>query len=74
LKLWTDYWLSARDRTSSASEILHFGVFKAGAHNKVIADFDAIMTNAEMQSGFSPEVVYGNSSDANEEGIRDLGR
>jgi hypothetical protein len=54
-KLWTDYWLSARERTLSASEILHFGVFKAGAHNKTIAEFDARMTNATMQSGFSPQ-------------------
>jgi hypothetical protein len=54
-KLWTDYWKSAKERTSSASEILHFGVFKAGARHSIIAEFDARMTNSAMQSGFSPK-------------------
>jgi hypothetical protein len=41
--------------TSSASEILHFRVFKAGAHNPIIAEFDARMTNTAMQSGLFPK-------------------
>jgi hypothetical protein len=55
-ELWTDYWKSAKERTSSASEILHFGVFKVGGHHPLIAEFDYRMTNAAMQIGFSPKL------------------
>jgi UDP-galactopyranose mutase len=54
-QLWTYYWKSAKERTSSASERLHFGAFEAGVHHPVIVEFEARMTNETMQSGYSPK-------------------
>jgi hypothetical protein len=56
-ELWTDYWKSAKERTSSASEILQVGVFKSGAHHPIIVEFDARMANAAIQSRFSQKLV-----------------
>jgi hypothetical protein len=36
-------------------DTLHFEGFKVGAHHPIIAEFDAIVTNAAMQSWFSPK-------------------
>jgi hypothetical protein len=53
--MWIEYWRTARENTASASNLLNFSVFIAGADNPSIAEFDATMTDIPMQTGYSPK-------------------
>jgi hypothetical protein len=52
---WKQGWRKAKERTSSASDFLHFGHFKAGCTNDVIANFEATMANIPILSGYAPQ-------------------
>ena len=51
---WKTGWKKAKERTTSGSNFLHFGHFKAGCTNDVIANFEATMANIPLLSGYSP--------------------
>jgi hypothetical protein len=40
-------------KTSCASKLLHFGVWKAGAFSDLISEADAILTDIPLQTGYS---------------------
>jgi hypothetical protein len=42
-------------RTSSVFEILHFGLLKARSHNSLIVEFDTMMTDIAMKTGYTPK-------------------
>jgi hypothetical protein len=51
---WKQGWRKSKERTSSASDFLHFRHFKAGCTNDVIANFEATMANIPILSGYAP--------------------
>jgi hypothetical protein len=51
---WKQGWWKSKERTSSASDFLHFRHFKAGCTNDVIANFEATMANIPILSGYAP--------------------
>jgi hypothetical protein len=48
-------WKHAKERTTTGSAILHFGHFKAGARDSLIADFEATMAHIPYATGYSPK-------------------
>ena len=52
---WKNGWRKSKERTSSGSDFLHFGHFKAGCTNDLIANFEATMANIPLLSGYSPQ-------------------
>ena len=51
---WQAGWRKSKERTSAGSDYLHFGHFKAGCTNDIIANFEATMANIPLLSGYSP--------------------
>jgi hypothetical protein len=51
---WKAGWKKAKERTAVGSDFMHFGHFKAGCTNDVIANFEATMANIPLLSGYSP--------------------
>jgi hypothetical protein len=51
---WKTFWKGAKEHALRASDILHFGTWKSGAHGDVIAEVDALLMNILMQSRYSP--------------------
>jgi hypothetical protein len=51
---WKEGWKKAKERTAVASDFLHFGHFKAGCTNDVMANFEATMANIPLLSGYAP--------------------
>ena len=48
-------WKHTKERTTTGSEFLHFGHFKAGVRDSVIADFEATMAHIPYATGYSPQ-------------------
>jgi hypothetical protein len=48
-------WKHAKEQTTTGSAILHFGHFKAGARDPLIADFEATMAHIPYATGYSPK-------------------
>lgn len=46
-------WRHAKERTTMGSEFLHFGHFKAGVRDPVIAEFEATMSHIPYAIGYS---------------------
>jgi hypothetical protein len=44
-----------KERTTTGSAFLHFGHFKAGVRDPVIADFEATMAHIPYATGYSPQ-------------------
>jgi hypothetical protein len=42
---WKNFWKGAKERPSCASEILHFGTWKVGAHRDIIPEAEGLLTN-----------------------------
>jgi hypothetical protein len=55
---WKQSWQNAKERTLAASEFLHFGHFKAGSTNDIIANFEATMANIPILSGYVPRCWF----------------
>ena len=51
---WKASWKNATECTTSGLDFLHFGHFKAGCTNNVIANFEVTMANILILSGYSP--------------------
>jgi hypothetical protein len=51
---WKAGWTRMKESTATGSDFLHFGHFKAGCTNDVIANFEATMANIPILSGYSP--------------------
>jgi len=51
---YRDGWIQVKEHTSSGSNVLHFGHFKAGVKDQTIADFEASMANFPYTTGYSP--------------------
>jgi hypothetical protein len=51
---WKTFWKGAKECTFCASDILHFGTWKTGAHSDIIAELDALLMNIPMQYGYLP--------------------
>ena len=49
------YWRGAKERTSSAYSGLHFGHYKAAAHDNHLSEIHAMMTEIAMRGGFAYE-------------------
>ena len=49
-----DGWRRVKERTSSGPCGPHFGHFRAGTTNRLIADFEATMANIPFATGYSP--------------------
>lgn len=52
---WKAGWKKVKERTATGSDFLHFGHFKAGCTNDIIANFEATMANIPLLSGYSPK-------------------
>jgi hypothetical protein len=48
-------WRHAKERTTTGSAFLHFGHFKAGTRDPVIAEFEATMAHIQYAMGYSPQ-------------------
>jgi hypothetical protein len=52
---WKQGWRKAKECTSLGFDFLHFGHFKAGCTNDIIANFKATMANTPILSGYAPQ-------------------
>jgi hypothetical protein len=48
-------WRHAKETMTTGSDFLHFGHFKAGAHDPIIAEFEATMSHIPYATGYSPK-------------------
>lgn len=48
---WSDYWLHAKEETSSSRSGRHFGTYKAGAHSEIISHCHALQTSIALKRG-----------------------
>jgi hypothetical protein len=51
---WKSGWRKIKECTATGSDFWHFGHFKAGCTNDIIANFEATMANIPLLSGYSP--------------------
>jgi hypothetical protein len=51
---WKSFWKGATEQTSRGCDILHFVTWKAGSFSKTITDMDALLTDIQLQTGYSP--------------------
>jgi hypothetical protein len=51
---WKGFFKGATERTSCGLDILYFCTCKAGAHNYIKAELDALLTDIPMKMGYSP--------------------
>jgi hypothetical protein len=54
LEEWTSFWKGATERTSCGCGILHFGTCKAGSFSETITELNALLTDINLQTGYSP--------------------
>jgi hypothetical protein len=47
-------WRHVKERTTTGSDFLHFGHFKAGVRDPIIAEFEATMAHIPYATGYSP--------------------
>ena len=47
------YWKGAKEHASSVYAGLHFGHYKAAAHDNYLSEIHAMMTEIAMRGGFS---------------------
>ena len=49
---WQDGWQKTKERPSAGSDYLHYGHFKAGCTNDIIANFEATMASIPLLSRY----------------------
>jgi hypothetical protein len=52
---WKDGWRKIKEHTATGSDFMHFGHFKAGCTNDVVANFEATVANIPLLSEYSPK-------------------